>query len=85
MGWHTNYEVIFDEYFEWDDYIVKMALPDTCTHIYLRDLESTPRAILCIYSQSSIEEILTILTAIYPFGVRYRTYGSADWIHFGGK
>ena len=82
MGGYTNYEVEFDEYIEWDDDIVGVALPYTTKYLYLRDLEK-PRAMFCMYSHCPIEYVLAMLKGLYPVGIRYRIYNSNDaWIPF---
>jgi hypothetical protein len=82
MGWYTNYEVEFDESIIWDDDMVEMALPYTTKYIYLRELEK-PRAIFCMYSHCSIDDVLAMLKSFYPVGIRYRIYNTNDaWIPF---
>ena len=82
MGGHTNYEVEFADYVDWDDEDVARVLPGTVTHLYLRDLD-LPRVMLCIYSQSSISDILALLKCLYSTGMRYRQCDSNDeWITF---
>jgi len=82
MGWYTNYEVEFDEQIDWDDHVVAACLqPFASQHLYLRDLPK-PRVILCVYSQNPVEDILEVLMALYPTGIRYRVYSSSEWTTF---
>ena len=76
MGWYTNYEVEFADTIVWDDEGVKRCLePFTVQHLYLRDMD-VARLILSVYSQDSIESILTALKSLYPVGMRYRVYNT---------
>lgn len=82
MGWYTNYEVEFEKDIDWSDHDVNKILPYTVQHLYLRDLE-LPRLMLSIYSHSSIEEILIVLTGLYSTGMRYRIYDkNEEWTTF---
>lgn len=79
MGWHTNYEIEFADYIEWDEDKVAGVLPYTVKYLYLRDLEK-PRVMLCMYSQSSVKEVLYILKTLYRVDMRYRFYDTEEWI-----
>jgi hypothetical protein len=79
MGWYTNYEVEFAYDIDWDDYTVAKALPHAAKHLYLRDLDK-PRVMLCIYSQSSVEEVLATLKQLYRVSMRYRVYSTEEWL-----
>jgi len=81
MGWHINYEIEFADHIDWDDDVVKGAIYYHVNYLYLRDLEK-PRVIMCIYSQSPIEDILNILKVLYRTDMRYRVYGTQEWISF---
>jgi len=79
MGWYINYEVEFDKNVEWNDDDVRDCLTlFNVLHLYLRDLEK-PRVILCLYSQTSIEDILAALKNLYPVGMRYQIYNTGNW------
>lgn len=80
MGGFTNYEVEFDAYVDWDDDITKHRLtPLDVQYLYLRDFE-TPRVMLCIYSQTPLEDVLSSLKTLYNTNLRYRVYGEGGWI-----
>jgi len=83
MGWYTNYEVEFDERVDWDDDGVKKRLePFNVQHLYLRDLD-VPRAMLCVYSQTPLREVLAILKELCRTGLSYRMYNSGEeWVKF---
>lgn len=83
MGWHTNYEVEFQENIDWDDLVIQESLqPFNVTYVYLRDME-LPRVIFCVYSTNSIEQILEVMKGLYPSKIHYRVYNSKeDWITF---
>lgn len=84
MGWYTNYEVEFDEKIDWDDETVNSYLKSfNLTYLYLRDLD-LPRIILCIYSQESLDHILLSLKSLYSTDMRYRVYGTQEWLAFKG-
>jgi hypothetical protein len=35
---------------------------------------------LCIYSQSPVEEVLAILKQLYRVSMRYRVYNTEEWL-----
>jgi len=83
MGWYTNYEVEFENFIDWDNNDVKRCLiPFNVEYLYLRDMNK-PYVILSVYSQNSINNILTALKSLYPTSIRYRIYNSDEaWIAF---
>jgi len=83
MGWHTNYEVEFDDHIDWDDDEVRRCLKHfNVQHLYLRDME-LPRVMLCVYSQNPVETILVVLKDLYFTSMRYRIYNiNEPWIKF---
>lgn len=84
MGWYINYEVEFTEEIEWDDEAVKSYLKSfNLQYLYLRDLE-LPRIILSVYSQEPLDLILLSLKSLYIANMRYRTYGTEEWLAFKG-
>jgi hypothetical protein len=82
MGWYTTYEVDFYNCTEWDDETAKKYLNSVnVEYLYLRDLD-TPRIVLCVYSQTPIEEILVVLKYLYSCSIRYRRYTTDEWVVF---
>jgi len=83
MGGYTNYEVVFDDFIDWDDNNVKLFLkPFNVEYIYLRDMDK-PRVILSVYSHNPVKNILMALKSVYPVGICYRIYNSDEaWIAF---
>lgn len=81
MGWHTNYEVEFNNHIDWDDDDVRRRLSDFAVqHLYLRDMEK-PRLMLCVYSQNPVEEILNALKSMYHTSMCYRIYNTGEeWV-----
>lgn len=84
MGWHINYEVEFGHYVDFDDRDVEEKLKDNdIAHdveiMLLRDYEK-PRCIVCVYSHTSIKEVLAILFDLYEVPITYRKYGEEiEW------
>jgi len=82
MGWYTTYEVEFYECSDWDVEAAKKYLTSVnVEYLYLRDLD-TPRIVLCVYSQTPVEEILVVLKYLYSCSIRYRRYTTDEWIVF---
>jgi hypothetical protein len=83
MGWYSNYEVEFDDdYLDWDEDLVNRSLSNLdCKILYLRGL-ALPRAVVCVYSQHDIQEILKILYDCYFTDMRYANYGANNWVKF---
>ena len=83
MGGYTNYEVVFDDFIDWDDNDVKLCLKSfNVEYLYLRDMDK-PRVILSVYSHNPVKNILMALKSVYPVGIWYRIYNSDEaWIAF---
>jgi hypothetical protein len=82
MGVYTNYEVDFDTHINWDDLEVRAALRNfSCHTFYLRDMIED-RAIVSVYSQHHINDILKVFYDLYKSGMQFRHYGTQDWKRF---
>jgi hypothetical protein len=72
-----NYEVLFDDFVEWNDSEVKGCLGGFhCQFLYLHDT----RVIFSISLQHDINDILDILFDLYFTDMSYREYDSSVWI-----
>lgn len=84
MGWHTNYEVEFADFVDFDRDEIEEKLKDNdivqdVEIMQLRDYER-PRCIVCVYSHTRIEEVLSVLLALYKTSIKYRVYGEEiEW------
>jgi hypothetical protein len=84
MGWHINYEVEFGDYVDFDIDDVEDKLKDDgiisdVKLMLLRDY-AKPRCIVCVYSHTSIEQVLSILLDLYNTPITYRMYGEEiEW------
>lgn len=85
MGWHTNYEVEFDEFVDWEDaHVTRVfdSLSFDVTHLYLRDLAKT-RVMLCVYSHTPVEDVLGALKVLYHVPMRFRVYDNGEaWVAY---
>ena len=77
MVWYKkNYEILFDDFVEWDDNEVKRCLGGfQCQFLYLHDR----RVVFCISLQYDIRDILDILFDLYFTDMSYREYDSSVW------
>lgn len=82
MGWHINYEIVFENDVDWDDTDVEeMTRMYDCKFLYLRDLDTTT-VMCCLYSQTNINTILEILTFLYHTKMKYRVYNTQSWTDY---
>lgn len=80
MGWHINYEVVFEEEIDWDDDNIRKEFDEImASFFYLRGADDQ-RMILEIYtSYCTLEQAMKILAETYKVPMKYRVYGTDVW------
>ena len=80
MGWHINYEVVFEDEIDWDDDNIRKEFDEImASFFYLRGCDDQ-RLIVEIYTTyCTFEETMKILANAYKVPMKYRVYGSEEW------
>lgn len=80
MGWHINYEVVFEGEIDWDDDNIQKEFDDImASFFYLRGAPDS-RVMLQIYTTyCTLDEAMKILDKAYDVPMKYRVYGTEVW------